>query len=225
VAPHPLSDPYAPPAASLADAPLDIVSAYIKAMALAFPIGAVVGLGIGCLQYLQAAFGLRRFGGMEYVPRIVGLAMTRSWGPSCAVLIASLTAVVTLHRAGRRASGPITIAHARVYLVAAAYPLLYVVIATLGLLGALLAWLAESSWTTNEFFTYLSETLTWSDIAYGLATAAVSGLLVTWLLQRGANWLIAKKRGIVVKLVVGYSVVQVFLLVYWLFVGIVTAEQ
>jgi phospholipid/cholesterol/gamma-HCH transport system permease protein len=58
-----------------------------------FGIVAVTSLFIGMVMCIQFAFGLRRFGGLEYIPRVIVLSFLRELGPT-------LTAVIVGGRIG-----------------------------------------------------------------------------------------------------------------------------
>ncbi|MDI1484610.1 ABC transporter permease [Polyangium sp. y55x31] len=201
-----LGQAYAPPAASPPAAPLPGVgSPYDRIVRWSFPVGVVVGLVLGCVVYLQSVYALSQLNVEKHAPGIVCVAVLRAIGPVSAVLAVSLTAAVRLHRAGRRASGPLEVEHARVLLVLATFPLLTVVTTLFGLLGALLLWLAEPTGTTSEFWASLSDFVRWPDPVYGLAVAAGCGGFLTCLLRIGANWLTTKKHGLALKLFVAYA--------------------
>ncbi len=205
-----LGQVYAPPVATPPAAPPpDVISPYDKLVKLSFPMGAGVGLVLGSVVYLQSAYALSMFNAQENGPGIVCVGVLRGWGAACAVLAVSLTAVLLLHRAGRRASGPIKVDHARVYLVLATLPLLSVVTAPFCLLAALLLWLAEPAGTTSEFGASLSSLVRWTDFKYLPADGALGGLLVTGLLRIGAGWLTTKKHGLALKLFVAYAALAI----------------
>jgi hypothetical protein len=203
-----------PPATSLRAVPLYVVSPYVEVVRLSFPIGVVVGLVFGSVVCLQSAYALGLLDTQNWAPAITCAAVIRVVDPSCAVIAVSLTAVVLLHRAGRRARGSMTIDHAGAYLVAATLPLLSFVTATFCLLGAFLAWPAASLGTTSQFLTSLPELIVWTDFVHGLVIAAVGGLWVTCMLRLGAKWLATKKRGLALKLIVAYATIRVPSLVY-----------
>jgi phospholipid/cholesterol/gamma-HCH transport system permease protein len=58
-----------------------------------FGIVAVTSVFIGMVMCIQFAFGLRRFGGLEYIPRVIVLSFLRELGPT-------LTAVIVGGRIG-----------------------------------------------------------------------------------------------------------------------------
>jgi len=196
----------APSAASPPVAPLpEVISPYDRIVRFSFPVGAVVGLVFGCVVYLISANALSVFNAQKNAPGIVCVAVLRGWGPASAVLAVSLTAAVLLHRAGRRASGPLEVDHARVLLVLATFPLLAVVTTTFCVLASLLLWLAEPAGTLSEYLASLSDFMRWPDPVFGLAVAAGSGGFLTCLLRLGADWLTTKKHGLALKLFVAYA--------------------
>jgi hypothetical protein len=204
-----LDQVYAPPAAPRPAVPVDVVSPYDRIVNLSFPVGVVVGLVGGGAVYLTSADALSQFDAQRNAPGITFVSMLRAMGFTCAVLATSLTAVGVLHRAGRRARRPITIDHARVYLVAATFPLLSFAAAMFGLLGGLLMWLAKPVGTTSELASSVSGMAQWIDVVHGLATAAVAGLVLTCLLWLGANWLTTKKHGVLLKLIVTFAAIWI----------------
>jgi len=206
---------YAPPAASPpAASPPDVISPYALVATRSFPVGVVFGLAYGCVAYFRSAYALDFFHAVDFLPTFMGVAVLRGVGLSCAMLAFVVTAVVSLHRAGRRAEGPVQVDHARVYLIAAVSPLLYVVASPFCILGALLMWLAQSAGTEREFMKSMLDGMRWSDLGFGLASAAVIGFVIAGLLLLGAGWLTTKKHGLVLKLVVAYAAVRLLLLVH-----------
>ncbi|TKC98834.1 ABC transporter permease [Polyangium fumosum] len=200
-----LGQAYAPPVASPPVAPLpDVISPYDRIVRFSFPVGAVVGLVMGSVVYLQSANALSVFNAQRNAPGIVCVAVLRGIGPASAVLAVSLTAAVLLHRAGRRASGPLEVDHARVLLVLATFPLLSVVTTLFCILASVLLWLAEPAGTPSEYLASLSDFMRWPDPAFGLVVAAGSGGFLTCLLRIGAKWLTTKKHGLALKLFVAY---------------------
>ncbi|MDI1445707.1 ABC transporter permease [Polyangium sp. 6x1] len=205
-----LGQAYAPPVASPPVAPLpDVISPYDRIVRLSFPVGAVVGLLMGCVVYLQSAYALSQFNAQKNAPGIVCVIALRGLGPGSAVLAVSLTAAVLLHRAGRRARGPIEVDHARVLLVLATFPLLSVVTTLFCILASVLLWLAEPAGTPSEYLASLSDFMRWPDPVFGLAVAAGSGGFLTCLLRIGANWLTTKKHGLALKLFVAYATLAI----------------
>jgi len=195
----------APPAAP----PPGVISPYDKIVTLSFPMSAGIGLVGGSVAYLRSADALSFFNAQKHTPGILCVAVLHGWGAICAVLAASLTAVILLHRSGRRASGPIRVDRTRALLVLATLPVLTVVTAPFCMLAALLLWLAEPAGTMSEFGASLSDFVRWADFKYLPATGALVGLWLTALLRIGANWLTTKKHGLALKLFVAYAALAV----------------
>lgn len=81
---------------SLFKRPLEIQSTIYQLESLgvrSMAIVAVTSIFIGMVMTIQFAFGLRRFGGIEYIPRVVVLSFTRELAPT-------LTAVIVGGRIG-----------------------------------------------------------------------------------------------------------------------------
>ncbi len=110
-------NPYVPPNAPSETPPITAPRAS-GALLLAFALG-VLGGGVLVAQF---SFGLRRFGGLEYVPRVVVLAATRALAGGPAALAAGLVAVRALHRAGPRNERALPGAWAFVATLTAAIP-------------------------------------------------------------------------------------------------------
>ncbi|MDC0742040.1 hypothetical protein [Polyangium mundeleinium] len=202
-----LGQAYAPSVASPPAAPLpSVVAPYERVVMFSFPVGVVVGLVAGSVEYLWFAYTLGFFEPDELLPYFTGIAVLRVIGPSSAMIAASITAVLVLHRAGRRASGPLEVDHARVLLVLAALPHLTVVTMPFCVLGALLVWLARTAGAATVFLRAMLDVgVIWSDFAFGLAFTALGGLWVTGLVRIGAKWLTTKKHGLALKLFVAYA--------------------
>lgn len=73
-------NPYTTPQAPIAGpAGRDLEGSALRArfLRLALALGAAFGFVVGGVQTFQSAFGLERFGGLEYVPRVVALSLVR----------------------------------------------------------------------------------------------------------------------------------------------------
>lgn len=111
------SNPYVPPNAESEIPPVTAPRAS-SVILLAVALG-VLGGGV---LVAQLSFGLRRFGGLEYVPRAVVLAATRALAAGPAALAAALVAVRALHRSGPRDARTPSAAWAFVATVTATIP-------------------------------------------------------------------------------------------------------
>jgi len=77
-------------AASLARRPLEISSTIYQIESLgvrSLGIVAVTSIFIGMVMTIQFAFGLQRFGGIEYIPRVIVLSFLRELGPTLTAII------------------------------------------------------------------------------------------------------------------------------------------
>ena len=163
------------------------------------PLGAAYGWFVGAIQCVQFDFGLRRFGGYEYVPGIIGLSAVRAWGPLGASMVSALTAVVVLHRAGRRFTTAPRIDPRLPLFVGAGALLSSPIVASTGCLGAFVVLRAESGGTAPAFATAITDTLLAVDLVHGACASLIGAFLVAiglrWaapLLLRSRWWLLPK---------------------------------
>ena len=170
-----------------------------RVLAWSLVLGAAYGLVAGAASNLQFAFGLRAFGGAEYVPRVVGLSAVRNWGPWGAALIPALTAVVVLHRGASRADESAIEPRFPLF-VGAAVLLLYPVVVTTGCFAALLVWCAGSEGTASAFVTALADGVLWIDLAWGAGKTVIQALLVTLGVRLAGASLLSRRLRLVPKL-------------------------
>jgi phospholipid/cholesterol/gamma-HCH transport system permease protein len=152
----------------------------------------VTSVFIGMVMTIQFAFGLRRFGGLEYIPRVVVLSFARELAPT-------LTAVIVGGRIGSgmaaevgamnvteqvdaiRALGADPAKKLVLPRVAAAMlvmPLLSVYAFVLGTLGAVFICSVQFGISRFEFYRSALETITLSDFFAGEAKTPVFGFLI-----------------------------------------------
>jgi phospholipid/cholesterol/gamma-HCH transport system permease protein len=155
-------------------------------------IVAVSSLFIGMVMTIQFAFGLRRFGGLEYIPRVVVLSFARELAPT-------LTAVIVGGRIGSgmaaevgamnvteqvdaiRALGADPVKKLVVPRVVAAIlvmPILGIFAFSLGTLGAIFICRVQFGISEQFFVRTALETLQMSDFLSGLAKTPVFGLII-----------------------------------------------
>ena len=70
--------------------PLEIASTIYQIDSLgvrSLGIVAVTSVFIGMVMTIQFAFGLQRFGGLEYIPRVIVLSFVRELGPTLTAII------------------------------------------------------------------------------------------------------------------------------------------
>jgi phospholipid/cholesterol/gamma-HCH transport system permease protein len=175
--------------------PLEVASTIYQMESLgvrSMGIVAVSSLFIGMVMTIQFAFGLRRFGGLEYIPRVVVLSFARELAPT-------LTAVIVGGRIGSgmaaevgamnvteqvdaiRALGADPVKKLVVPRVVAAVlvmPILGIFAFTLGTLGAIFICRFEFGISQQFFIESALETLQMTDFLSGLAKTPVFGLII-----------------------------------------------
>jgi phospholipid/cholesterol/gamma-HCH transport system permease protein len=155
-------------------------------------IVAVTSVFIGMVMTIQFAFGLQRFGGLEYIPRVIVLSFLRELGPT-------LTAVIVGGRIGSgmaaevgamnvteqvdaiRALGADPAKKLVLPRVAAAMivmPLLSVFADALGTLGAMMVCSIEYGIQPRLFMESALESVLLSDLFSGLAKTPIFGFII-----------------------------------------------
>jgi phospholipid/cholesterol/gamma-HCH transport system permease protein len=180
---------------SIARRPLEISSTIYQIESLgvrSLGIVAVTSVFIGMVMTVQFAFGLQRFGGIEYIPRVIILAFLRELGPT-------LTAVIVGGRIGSgmaaevgamnvteqvdaiRALGGDPAKKLVLPRVAAAMivmPFLSIFADTLGTLGAMFVATAEYQIRPRLFIQTALESVLLSDLFSGLAKTPIFGFII-----------------------------------------------
>jgi ABC-type transporter Mla maintaining outer membrane lipid asymmetry permease subunit MlaE len=171
-------NPYLPPAAAGPDLPPgSVLRCGPQVFAWSLVFGTAYGLVAGAASNIQFAFGLRRLGGIEYLPRVIGLSAVRSWGPWGAVLLPAVTAVVVVHRAARRSSS-IVVDPRLPFFAGIAAASLYPIVVTAGCLAALLVWCAEGDGSARTFVRAVVDALQPMDFAWGAASTALQAIVL-----------------------------------------------
>jgi phospholipid/cholesterol/gamma-HCH transport system permease protein len=182
-------------ARSIVRRPLEIGSTIYQIESLgvrSLGIVAVTSVFIGMVMTVQFAFGLQRFGGIEYIPRVIILAFLRELGPT-------LTAVIVGGRIGSgmaaevgamnvteqvdaiRALGGDPAKKLVLPRVAAAMivmPFLSIFADTLGTLGAMFVSSAEYQIRPRLFIQTAMESVLLSDLFSGLAKTPIFGFII-----------------------------------------------
>jgi phospholipid/cholesterol/gamma-HCH transport system permease protein len=161
----------------------------VRSMGIVF----VSSLFIGMVMTIQFAFGLRRFGGLEYIPRVVVLSFARELAPT-------LTAVIVGGRIGSgmaaevgamnvteqvdaiRALGADPVKKLVVPRVVAAIcvmPFLGIFALALGTVGAIFVCRFQFGISERFFMTSALETLQMEDFLSGIAKTPVFGLIIS----------------------------------------------
>jgi phospholipid/cholesterol/gamma-HCH transport system permease protein len=203
---QPIARPYAPPTAPFDPPPPAHVELFARTALTALPVNVAGSLLVGAVSAFQFGFGLQRFGGIEYVPGVVGLAAVRSYGAAAACNLTCLTAVVVVHRATR--GGPVAVAARRSFLAGLTIALLFPVDAACMILGAMGVVCVSYALPAGVFVASVRDTLLARDALFGAAQAVGWALVATLLLPRALRLVVASRRGLVRKLLVAWLVLQ-----------------
>jgi phospholipid/cholesterol/gamma-HCH transport system permease protein len=155
-------------------------------------IASITAVFIGMVMAIQFAFGLQKFGGMEYVGRVVGLSFARELAPT-------LTAIIVGGRVGAgmaaevgsmnvteqvdaiRALGadPVKkLVLPRVVATILVMPILSFFALALGFAGAMVVISLQFSISMTFFFRSALETVTMRDIAAGMGKTPFFGFII-----------------------------------------------
>jgi len=175
--------------------PLEITSTIYQIESLgvrSLGIVAVTSVFIGMVMTIQFAFGLQRFGGVEYIPRVIVLAFLRELGPT-------LTAVIVGGRIGSGMAAEVGAMNVteqvdairalggdpakklvlpRLVAAMIVMPFLSVFADTLGTLGALFVCDMEYDIRPRLFFQTSLETVLLTDLFSGLAKTPIFGFII-----------------------------------------------
>lgn len=147
----------------------------------------VTGLATGSVMALQFGFGLQRFGGTLYVPKIVALSILREMGPVFTSLlvagrigsgiaseVASMKVTQQIDAIRALGTSPIKrIVIPRLLACMIAFPLLTVFANFIGLIGAMAVCYKELGISPDFFYAKCIETLRFSDLTTGMAKTVV----------------------------------------------------
>ena len=182
-------------ARSIAKRPLELRSTLHQLDSLgvkSMGIVAVTSLFIGMVMTIQFAFGLRRFGGVEYIPRVIILSFCRELAPT-------LTAVIVGGRIGSGMAAEVGAMNVteqvdairalgadpakklvlpRVLAAIIVMPLLSVYALALGTLGAIIICAAQYDIKPTLFISSSLEVVRLGDFFSGLAKTPVFGFLI-----------------------------------------------
>lgn len=175
--------------------PLEVASTIYQIESLgvrSLGIVAVTSIFIGMVMTIQFAFGLQRFGGVEYIPRVIVLSFLRELGPTLTAIIvggrigsgmaAEVGAMnVTEQVDAIRALGGDPAKKLVLPRVAAAMivmPFLSIFADVLGTCGALFVCSAEYDIRPRLFMRSSLETVLLSDLFSGLAKTPIFGFII-----------------------------------------------
>jgi phospholipid/cholesterol/gamma-HCH transport system permease protein len=155
-------------------------------------IVAVTSIFIGMVMTIQFAFGLQRFGGVEYIPRVIVLSFLRELGPT-------LTAVIVGGRIGSGMAAEVGAMNVteqvdairalggdpakklvlpRVMAAMIVMPFLSIFADTLGTLGAMFVSAVEYDIRPRLFLQTSLESVLMSDLFSGLAKTPIFGFII-----------------------------------------------
>lgn len=180
---------------SIARRPLEIGSTIYQVESLgvrSLGIVAVTSIFIGMVMTIQFAFGLQRFGGVEYIPRVIVLSFLRELGPT-------LTAVIVGGRIGSGMAAEVGAMNVteqvdairalggdpakklvlpRVLAAMIVMPLLSMFADALGTLGAMFVCSTEYDIRPTLFLQTALESVLLSDLFSGLAKTPIFGFII-----------------------------------------------
>jgi phospholipid/cholesterol/gamma-HCH transport system permease protein len=175
--------------------PLEIESTIYQIESLgvsSLGIVAVTSIFIGMVMTIQFAFGLQRFGGVEYIPRVIVLSFLRELGPT-------LTAVIVGGRIGSGMAAEVGAMNVteqvdairalggdpakklvlpRVVAAMIVMPLLSVFADALGTIGAMFVCSSEYDIRPTLFMQTALESVLLSDLFSGLAKTPIFGFII-----------------------------------------------
>jgi phospholipid/cholesterol/gamma-HCH transport system permease protein len=152
-----------------------------------FLLVAVTGLATGSVMALQFGYGLAKFGGKLYVPKIVALAIAREMGPVFTSLlvagrigsgiaseVASMKVTQQIDAIRALGTSPIKrIVIPRLLAAMIALPILTLFADYIGLFGAMLVGAAELGINADFFLSKAVESLRMADLLTGMAKTTV----------------------------------------------------
>ena len=180
---------------SITRRPLEIASTIYQIESLgvrSLGIVAVTSVFIGMVMTIQFAFGLQRFGGVEYIPRVIVLSFLRELGPT-------LTAVIVGGRIGSGMAAEVGAMNVteqvdairalggdpakklvlpRVLAAMIVMPLLSMFADALGTLGAMFVRSSEYDIRPTLFLQTALESVLMSDLFSGLAKTPIFGFII-----------------------------------------------
>ena len=158
-----------------------------------FVLAAVTGLATGSVMALQFGYGLERFGGKLYVPKIVALSILREMGPVFTSLliagrigsgiaseVASMKVTQQIDAIRALGTSPIKrIVIPRVLACMIALPLLTLFADYIGLFGAMVICSRELNINSEYFISKAVETLRNYDLLTGMAKTVVFSFVIS----------------------------------------------
>jgi phospholipid/cholesterol/gamma-HCH transport system permease protein len=158
-----------------------------------FLLVAVTGLATGCVMALQFGYGLTKFGGTLYVPKIVALAILREMGPVFTSLlvagrigsgiaseVASMKVTQQIDAIRALGTSPIKrIVIPRLLASLIALPILTLIADYIAVCGAMFVCSSELGINSGYFFGKTIETLRMYDLLTGMAKTTVFAFFIS----------------------------------------------
>jgi len=205
----PSGNPYAPPHAAEGGHGEARSAPYARVAAFATVLGACLGGFLGIAQTIQYGWSLTRFGGLEYVPKVIVLSTSRALGPGAALLVTTVSASVVLHRAGVLARSRLRVTRdARTLWLGAGTMAAFVAVCICTTLAGAATAALVFEMRASAFLSHGLAILSRGDAVRGLVLSGLHGVLATALVPLAAGWLSAPQRRLVLKLFVAYVAVQ-----------------
>lgn len=153
----------------------------------------VTGVATGSVMALQFGYGIQRFGGVLYVPKVVALTILREMGPvftsllvagrigsGIAAEVASMKVTQQIDAIRALGTSPIKkIVIPRLLASVVALPLLTLIADYIGLIGAMLVLWAEFNIGPEFFWTKVLETIRMYDLTTGMAKTVVFAVFIS----------------------------------------------
>lgn len=160
----------------------------VKSISIAF----VASVSTGMVMSLQFGYGLERFGGKLYVPKVVGLSVMRELGPvlTCLMLAGRVGAGIAAEVGSMKVTQQIDairvlgtdpikrIVIPRVLAMFVMTPLITVIAIMIGIAGGMLISFQELNIDYNYYFHEAVITLKISDFTVGVAKSLIFGLII-----------------------------------------------
>ncbi len=158
-----------------------------------FMLVLITGLATGSVMALQFGYGLAKFGGTLYVPKIVSLSVLREMGPVFTSLlvagrigsgiaseVASMKVTQQIDAIRALGTSPVKkIVIPRVLATMIALPLLTLFADYVGLLGALVVCMTELGISPEYFYAKTTETLRIYDLTTGMVKTVVFAFFIS----------------------------------------------
>lgn len=157
-----------------------------------FPLVAITALSTGLVMSLQFGYGLRKFGGELYVPKVVALSLVRELGPvfTSLMVAARVGAGIAAEIGSMKVSEQIDAIRAlgtspikklvipRVVAMLISLPLMTAFAIFIGLIGGMIICNTELNLSAHFYYTKVIEALAMKDYLGGLAKTLFFGLAI-----------------------------------------------